>query len=237
MKRIIAITVMASFVIIAGCASPTKIVIASGYKKQSAAGNLAVVINDSAPEAIYFGDVRRSLGKPGRDRDSASDEAILWDFFREQLMRDIAKEIDVKAAFFAEVKHKYFVTKDAVSTSDEDVTIEIPEEKTRFTFFSDNAALVLFLDKVRVGTETDPYYQERAQAGVYATAPRRLVYMASFVLWDNQELKPICYGRVRTDTPITREEAAIADWEEISRDFVRAIFGPAGLVKGKGKDK
>jgi hypothetical protein len=235
MKKIIAITVMASFIIIAGCASPTKIIVAPGYKKQSDAGNLAVVINDQAPQTVYLGDIRRSLGKPDRDTDSTADETVLWDFFREQLIKDIAEEIDVKGAFLTEVKHKYFVTKEVVSTSDEDVTIEIPEEKTRFTFFSDNAALVLFLDKVRAGTETDPYYQERAKAGVYTTVPRKLVYMASFVLWDNQALKPICYGRVRADAPIIREEAAIADWEEVSRNFVRAIFEPAGFVKGKEK--
>ena len=216
--------------------SATKVVVAQGYKKQFAIdAALALAIMDRAPEVIYYGDLKKSLGKAGTADTGAAANAFVWEYFTAQMLRDIAGEIDVKGAFAAVPKNDFLVTKEVVITRDEDVKIEIPDVGTRFTFDSGEAALVLFLHDIRVGTETDPYYQERAEKGFYTTIARKLIYIASFVLWDNRELKPICYGRVKTSTPIIREEATIADWEEVSRDFVRAAFDPTGFRK-RGKD-
>ena len=223
------------FIFLAGCASPSKVVVASGYKKQFAIdASLAVVILDEAPSVIYFGDVKKSLKLPiERDGDTSASSIrfMVWDYFKERLTRDIVREIDVKAAFIAPVKHNYLVTKEFFKTRDEDVIVEIPDKKTRFTFDSTEASHVLFLDKIRIGTETDAYYADRAEQGLYTTTPRKLLYLASFVLWDNRELKHICYGRVKATVPIIREEATAEDWEEVSRNFVRTIFEPTGFVK------
>jgi len=219
----------------AGCGSATKVVVAQGYKKQFAIdAALALVIMDKSPSVVYYGDLKKSLGSTSSDTGTAA-ETLVWDYFGAQMLRDIISEIDVKDAFLAEVKQDFLITKEVVVTRDEDVKIEIPDVGTRFKFDSKEAALVFFLYDIRVGTETDPYYQERAQAGFYTTIARKLVYVATFLLWDNRELKPICYGRVKTITPIIREEATLADWQEISRDFVRAAFEPTGFRK-RGKD-
>jgi hypothetical protein len=213
-----------------GCGgSATRVVMAEGYEKHFAIdATLAVVVLDNAPQAVYYGDLKKSLGYPPSDSTDA--EILVWRQFNERLTRHLLKEVDVKNAFITEAARDYLVTKESVSTADENITIEIPDIGTRVKLEGDkDASLVLFLDKVRIGTETDPYYQERAKQGFYTGIPRKLVFLASFLLWDNRELKPICYGRVKTITPIYREEAAIEDWDEITRDFVRTAFENTGF--------
>jgi len=213
----------------------TKIIVAPGYKKHFAINaDLAVVTMDKSPSIIYLGDLKKSLGGDPKDT-SVTGEELAWRFFIDQLMRDINREIDVKEVFEAEVNQRYLITKDFFRTADEDITVELPDSGTLFTLDSRVPALVLFLDQVRIGTETDPYFQERAQAGLYVTSARKLVYLATFVLWDNRERKPICYGRVKTFVPITREEATVANWAEVSRDFVRTVFEPTGFKKRADK--
>lgn len=233
----IAVSIALLTLLPAGCGGnkSTKVIVASGYKKQFLInGDLALVMIDQSPNLIYLGDVRKSLHGVAGDR-NVSTNKLVWDFFFSQLLRDIVKEIDVTDAFKAEVVQDYRVTKDFFRTSEEDITLEIPAKGTKFTFGSREPALVLFLDKIRVGTETDPYFQERAQHGLYVSNARKLVYLATFILWDNREFTPICYGRVKTFTPIVREEAVIADWEEVSRELVRAIFAPTGFQKREDK--
>jgi len=221
--------------LIINCAAPSKVIVAPEYKKQLPANAaIAVVIRDEAPEIIYFGDVKKSLNLPiekDGDTSASSLRFMVWDYFREQLVRDIVKETGVKSAFVSEVKHKYLVTKEFFKTKDEDVIVEIPDTKTRFTFYSAEASHVLFLDRIRIGTETDAYYADRAQHGLYTTTPRKLLYLTSFVLWDNREMTHISYGRVKTLVPITKEEATIGNWEEVSREIVRMIFEPVGFLK------
>lgn len=217
-----------------GCGgSATKVVVARGYKKHFAIdATVAVVVLDRAPQAIYFGDVKKSIGHPPSD--STASEVLVWKYFRELLIKQLKNEIDLRDAFTAEADRGYLVTKDEVLTVDERITLEIPDIGTKIKL-EDNkeASLVLFLDKVRVGTETDPYYQERSAQGLYMDIliPRKLVLLAAFVLWDNRELKPICYGRVKTITPIIDEEATSDNWDEITRDFVRTVFEYTGFRK------
>ncbi|MDR2694194.1 MAG: hypothetical protein LBB74_08275 [Chitinispirillales bacterium] len=226
---IIAITA----VIMAGCGgSATRVVMVTGYREHFAIdAKLAVAILDSAPQAIYYGDLKKSLGHPSNDT-TVSAEALAWRYFRERLVKHLLNEIDVKEAFVAEAGRDYLVTKEAVSTVDENITVEIPDLGTKIKFEEGKeASLVLFLDKIRIGTETDPYYQERAKQGIYTGIPRKLVFLAAFVLWDNRELKPVCYGRVKTITPIFREEATSENWDEVTRDFVRTAFERTGFRK------
>ncbi|GBU23181.1 hypothetical protein R80B4_03097 [Fibrobacteres bacterium R8-0-B4] len=218
-----------------GCGgSATKVVTASGYKKHFAIdATLGVAVIDNAPQVVYYGDLKKSLGYPSNDTTVKAD-TLAWRDFRARLLKHLLKEIDIKAAFAAEVSRDYLVTKEEVSTADENITLEIPDLGTKIKFDGGKeASLVLFLDKIRIGTETDPYYQERAKQGLYMDilTPRKLVFLAAFVLWDNRELTPICYGRVKTIVPISREEAAIEDWDEITRDFVRAVFERTGFRK------
>jgi len=234
-----AVAAIFTFTLFAGCSAPSKVIVAPGYRKQFAIdASLAVVILDEAPDVIYIGDVKKSLNlrieKDG-DTSASSLRFMMWDYFQERLIRDILKEIDFKAAFIAPVKHNYLVTKEFFKTKDEDIIVEIPDVKTRFTFDSAQVSHVLFLDRIRIGTETDSYYADRAEHGLYTTTPRKLLYLASFVLWDNRELKHISYGRVKTAAPIVREEAAVEDWEGVSREFVRKIFEHTGFVKREDK--
>jgi len=221
--------------IFAGCSAPSKVIVAPGYKKHFAIdAGLAIVILDEAPEIIYFGDVKKSLSLPilkDGDTSASSLRFMVWDYFREQLIKDITKEVDVKTAFITQVKHKYLVTKEFFKTKDEDIIVEIPDRNTRFTFDSAQASHVLFLDRIRIGTETDAYYADRAEQGLYTTTPRKLLYLISFVLWDNRELKHISYGRIKAWAPIVQEEAAPEDWESVSREFVRMVFEPTGFLK------
>jgi hypothetical protein len=226
---ILTLTALAALMTAAGCGgSATKVVVADGYRKRFAIdATLAVVILDKAPQSVYFGDLKKSLGYPSSDSTDA--EILVWRHFRERLVKHLLGEIDIKDAYVAEASRNYLVTKEAVSTIDENVTVEIPDLGTNIVFEGKEASLVLFLDKIRIGTETDPYYQERAQQGFYTGIPRKLVFLASFVLWDNRERKPVCYGRVKTVTPIIREEAADGDWDAVTRNFVRAAFEPTGF--------
>ena len=214
-----------------GCGgSATKIVMAQGYKKHFAIdATLAVAIIDNAPQLIYYGDLNKSLGYKSNDTTFKAD-TLVWRYFRERLVKHLQREVDVKEVFMAEAGRDYLVTKDVVSTIDENITLEIPDIGTKIKL-EDNkeASLVLFLDKIRIGTETDPYYQERAKQGFYTGIPRKLVFLAAFLLWDNRELKPICYGRVKTIAPIYREEATNENWDEVTRDFVRAAFEQTGF--------
>jgi len=227
------LTILTAAIITAGCGgSATKVVMVPGYKEHFAIdATLAVAVLDNAPQVIYYGDLKKSLGYPSTDTTVKAD-TLAWRVFRERLARHLLNEIDIKEAFFAEADRDYLVTKEEVSTEDENINVEIPDLGTKIKFDGGKeASLVLFLDKVRIGTETDPYYQERAKQGIYTGIPRKLVVLAAFVLWDNRELKPICYGRVKTITPIFKEEAANEDWDEITRDFVRAAFERTGFRK------
>ncbi|MDR2591468.1 MAG: AAA family ATPase [Chitinispirillales bacterium] len=230
---LLAITLLTAAMITAGCGgSATKVVMAPGYKKHFAINaTIGVSIIDNAPQAIYYGDLKKSLGHPSNDT-TVSADTLVWRYFRELLVKHLLGEVDVKEAFVAETDRDYLVTKEAVATVDESVTLEIPDLGTKIKFDGDkDASLVLFLDKIRIGTETDPYYQERAKQGFYAGIPRKLVFLAAFVLWDNRELKIISYGRVKTITPIFREEATSENWDEVARDFVRAAFEKTGFRK------
>jgi hypothetical protein len=222
-----ALTVMAG-----GCGgSATKVVVVKGYKKHFAIdATLAVTVLDRAPQSVYFGDLKKSLGHPESDKTDA--EILVWQYFNERLLKHLRSEVDIKDAFMAEADRDYLVTKEAVSTLDESVTLEIPDIGTKIKFDDGKeASLVLFLDKIRIGTETDPYYQERAEDGINIdiVPPRALVFLAGFVLWDNREYKPVCYGRVKTVTPIFREEATSDDWDAVTRDFVRKVFEFTGF--------
>jgi hypothetical protein len=232
------LTALTATIITAGCGgSATKVVVVPEYKKHFAINaTLAVTIIDEAPQSIYFGDLKKALGRPPADSTDA--EILVWRHFRERLVKHLLKEVDVKEAFMAEVDRNYLVTKEAVSTVDENITIEIPDIGTKIKFAEDkDASLVLFLDKIRIGTETDPYYQERAAQGLYTGIPRKLVFLASFLLWDNREFKPICYGRVKTITPIFREEATNENWDEITKDFVRSAFEHTGFWRRDDRGK
>jgi hypothetical protein len=225
--------IIAPMLTLSGCGGnkATKIIVAPGYKKQFAINaDLALVVLDESPKIIYLGDLAKSLGGDSKDT-SVTGEELAWKFFVDQIQRDIHREIDVKDVFIAEVTQRYLVTRDFLRTADEDITVELPDNGTRFAFGSKEPALVLFIDQIRIGTETDPYFQERAQSGLYVTRARKLVYLATFVLWDNRDRKPICYGRVKTTVPISREEATIENWREVSRDFVRIMFEPTGFKK------
>jgi hypothetical protein len=232
------VTAAAVAVIIAallyGCGGnkATTVIVAPGFVRHVAINaELAVVILDEAPQIIYFGDIKKSLGGTNPDK-TIDGETLLWEYFIKQLIRDIIREIDVRDAFKAVPSQNYRVTREAVTTSEGDFAVEIPDVGTRIMLDPAQAALVLFLDNIRVGTQTDPFFLERApQGGFHISTGRRLIYAANFVLWDNREFKPICYGRVQTTAPITREEATIGNWEEVSRDFVRTIFGPTGFRK------
>jgi len=230
----IVLIIVTSFV---GCAgSATKVIVAPGYKKRFAIdATLAVAILDNAPQTVYFGALKMSIGSPLNDKTET--ETLVLRYFRELLVKHLLSEIDVKEAFVAEADRNYLVTKDGVSTADEDVVVEIPDIGTKIKFGGREASLVLLLDKIRIGTETDPYYPERAKQGVYAGAPRKLVFLTNFVLWDNREYKPICYGRVKTFTPITQAEATSDDWDEITRDFVRMAFERTGFRKRDDRGK
>jgi len=233
-KIIIVLTILTALTstITTGCGgSATRVVMADGYKKHFAIdATLAVVVLDNAPQAVYYGDLKKSLGYPPSDSTDA--EILVWRRYRELLTKHLLKEVDVKEAFFTEAGRDYLVTKEAVATVDERITIEIPDIGTKIKLEGDkDASLVLFLDKVRIGTETDPYYQERAEHGVELrlSNPRSFVFLAAFLLWDNRELKPICYGRVKTSVPILRDEATSENWDEVTRDFVRAAFENTGF--------
>jgi hypothetical protein len=227
----LALAILTATIITAGCGgTATKVVVVPEYKEHFAIdARLGVAILDNAPEVIYYGDLKKSLGHPSNDTTVKAD-TLAWRYFRERLVKHLLKEVDLKEAFVAEVDRDYLVTKEVVSTIDENITVEIPDLGTKIKFYEDKeASLVLFLDKVRIGTETDPYYQERAKQGIYTGIPRKLVCLAAFVLWDNRELKPICYGRVKTITPIFRDEATNENWDEVTRDFVRAAFERTGF--------
>jgi len=240
-KRFIILTaIIALTAIMVGCGgSATKIVVVPEYKKHFAIdATLAVVMIDRNPQAIYVGDLKKSLGY--RKSDSTAAEVLMWRHFRERLVNHLLREVDVKDAFMADAGRDYLVTKESVYTTDENITIEIPDVGTKIKLDGNrDASLIMFLDKVRVGTETDPYYKERAAQGLYMDilVPRKLVFVASFVLWDNRELKPICYGRVKTITPITNEEATSENWDEITREFVRKAFEPTGFRRRDDKGK
>jgi len=235
----LAITLLTTAMITIGCGgSATKVVTAQGYKKRFAIdATLAVAVIDNAPQLIYYGDLKKSIGYPSNDT-AVKVDTLVWRYFRERLVKHLLKEVDLKEAFMAEAGRDYLVTKDVVSTIDENITLEIPDIGTKIKFEGDKeASLVLFLDKIRIGTETDPYYQERAKQGFYTGIPRKLVFLAAFVLWDNRELKPICYGRVKTIAPIYREEATNENWDEVTRDFVRAAFEQTGFRRRDDKGK
>jgi hypothetical protein len=236
-KYLILLTVLTA-VLIACTGSATKVVMAPGYKKHFAINAaIGVAVIDNAPQAIYYGDLKKSLGRPSDDT-TVSADTLVWRYFRELLVKHLLNEVDIKEAFVDEASRDYLVTKEAVATVDESVTLEIPDLGTKIKFDGDrDASLVLFLDKIRIGTETDPYYQERAKQGFYAGIPRKLVFLAAFVLWDNRELKPISYGRVKTSTPIFREEATSENWDEVARDFVRAAFEQTGFRKRDDRGK
>lgn len=226
----LAITLLTAAITIGCAGSATKVVTAPGYKKRFAIdATLGVAVLDNAPQCIYYGDLKKSLGYPSNDTAVKAD-TLVWRIFRERLVKHLKNEIDIKEAFVAEADREYLVTKEVVSTIDENITLEIPDIGTKIKFEGNKeASLVLFLDKIRIGTETDPYYQERAKQGFYTGIPRKLVLLAAFVLWDNREFKPICYGRVKTITPIFREEATNENWDEVTRDFVRAAFEQTGF--------
>ena len=235
---VVLIALIAASTLFFGCGGnrATTVVVAPDYKKQFAIdAGLALVILDKSPQVIYFGDLKKSLSDADGYNENIAAEILAVNYFSSQLIRDIVRDIDVKEVFKTEIGHRYLITKDAVRTQDENVTIEIPNAGTHFVFNGREAALVLFLDKIRIGTESDPYYRERAQSGIYVTAGRKLVYLANFVLWDNRERKVICYGRVKTAVPIKREEATTANWEEASAELVRTIFEPTGFRKRQGR--
>ncbi|MDR0331085.1 MAG: hypothetical protein LBH93_05205 [Chitinispirillales bacterium] len=228
---IVAVSTALTLLTLTGCGgSATRVVVAKGYKKQFAIdATVAVAVIDQSPQVIYFGNLKKSLGLQG---DKTSETALAWRHFDYLMAKHIKQEIDVKDAFRGEPVLDYLVTKEGVRTIDESVIIEVPDIGTHVKFEGGKeASLVLFLDKIRIGTETDPYYQERAQQGFYTGIPRKLVYLTSFLLWDNRERKPICYGRVKTTSPIIREEAAAANWDEVTRELVRKIFEPTGFRK------
>ena len=228
--------------LLSGCGgkSATTIIVAPDYTKQFAINAvLAVVIADDAPEIIYFGDVKKSLGEAVKvvNEEDITGEMLVWDYFINRIVIDIINEVHVKSAFTAKIGQKFRITREQVVTAEEDIAVIIPERGTRIDFDTAEVALVLFLDKIRLGTETDPFYLERAQGGINVRSGRRLIYLASFVLWDNRMLAPICYGRVKTTVPIIRPEATIANWEEVSRNFVRTIFEPTGFIRNTGRKR
>jgi hypothetical protein len=234
---------MAVAIGLSGCGGGSKattIIVVPGYEKGFIINaSVAVVILDKEPEIIYLGDAKKSLASTDAAKNtgrSATPEALIWNYFTDRLVQEIVREVDVKDAFIAEIGHHYRITREMVNTLDESIAVEIPDIGTRFTFDGrEETALVLFLDRIRLGTDTDPYFLERAQHGLSTTTGRRLIYMAAFTLWDNRENKPICYGRVKTIVPIRREEATVANWEEITKTFVRTIFEPTGFLKRQGR--
>lgn len=216
-----------------GGAKPTKIVVAPGHKKQFIIdADMAVMVLDT-PIVVYFGDLKKSISFTNPPEDLPT-EIALWNYFTDGFIRDAAREVDLTNVFMVDARHDFRITREVVRTSEEDITVQVPELGTRFTFDDGvTPALVLFMCQIRVGTETNPYFLERAEVGLNVAVSRRLVYIGSFVLWDNREFKPISYGRVKTTLPIIREEATEANWNEAMRNFVRTIFEPTGFLRRK----
>jgi hypothetical protein len=225
--------VIVTSILLAGCGpKPTKIIVMPGHKRQFIIdADLAVMVLDT-PRVIYFGDLKKSLSftKPPRNMPP---EEVLWNYFSERFVRDIGREVDLMSVSMVEPRHDYRITREVVRTLDEDIMIQVPEVGTVFTFDDNTPALVLFMCQIRLGTETNPYSLERPDGGLNVAIARRLVYLGSFVLWDNREFKPISYGRVKTTVPIIREEATETNWDEGMRTFVRTIFEPTGFLRRK----
>ncbi|MDR0307160.1 MAG: hypothetical protein LBI42_10030 [Chitinispirillales bacterium] len=186
---------------------------------------LALVIEDAVPEVVYQGNHQRALGR-------GDVEKLAQNYFKKRLIIDLSKEVDVSGAFLPSAKHRYLAVKEAVTYDHKTVTIEIPAAGTNFQFDSTKADLVLILSKIRIGTQTADYYENRVKHGINTTG-QHLIYTANFVLWDNRTNQYICYGRVKSLVPVRREEAVIAEWEELSQQFVRTIFEPTGFLKKK----
>lgn len=226
-RKLIITAVVIAVTIFINCAatSSSKVILSPDYKKHPLINAaLALVILDTKPLVIYQGSVQRALGH-------GDAEELARQFFQKRLLSDLSKEVDLKEVFAQPLLSKYLVTKEVVNRADETVTVEIPTEGTRFDFGSNKADLVLFLSGIRIGTETDEYYQSRVDYGFNPSVGRHLVYISNFVLWDNRTQNYICYGRVKSLVPIREKESVVSEWEEVSKQFVHTIFEPTGFLK------
>jgi len=206
-------------------ASSSKIIVSPDHKKHTLINaSLALVIQDEKPKVIYHGSVRKALG-------TGDTETLVRQFFQRGLLSGLSEEVDVNEVFMPSFIPKYLVTKEVVDHADEAVTVEIPMNGTKLELSSARTDLVLFLSGIRIGTETDQYYHSRVDHGINVRVGRHLIYISSFVLWDNRTQNFISYGRVKSRVPIRGEEAVISEWEEVSKQFIRAIFEPAGFLK------
>ncbi|MFP4013698.1 MAG: hypothetical protein ACLFVQ_06400 [Chitinispirillaceae bacterium] len=207
------------------CVGPSKVVLAPDYKKVSIPdAAMAIVIQDHDPFLVYKGNVEDVLGK-GDPRD------LIWKYFKKRLLKDVMKEVKLKTAFYSSVDSKYLISNEMLEMSGEVVVIELPAAGTHFEFSGIETDLVLFISKIRVGTETDDYQSVRPENGLNFTPSKSLIYQSSFVLWDNRTHQFISYGRVKSTVPITGEEATESDWIKASRQYVKTVFEPVGLLK------
>ncbi|MCL2689478.1 MAG: hypothetical protein FWE57_06490 [Chitinispirillia bacterium] len=218
---------MTAVIFFINCASNShsKIVVSPDFTKHPLINAvLAFVILDETPEVIYNGNVERALGQ-------GNTEELARRFFHDRLFTDISNEVDVKTVFSSSGVSKHLITKEALELENEIITIEIPMNGTKFDFGATQADLVLTFSSIRIGTETSEHYHTRVDHGINTRVGRHLVYISNFVLWDNRTGTLISYGRVKSRVPIRGSESVVSEWEELSKQFVRKIFEPAGFLK------
>ncbi|MFP4162859.1 MAG: hypothetical protein ACLFQB_05005 [Chitinispirillaceae bacterium] len=218
------VLILSVFVFVS-CVGPSRIVVSPDYKKQSMEGAaLAVVIQDRQPFIAYKGSIEKALGKGDQQK-------LISEFFKKRLLKDLLREVKLKTAFFSSVDTRYLISREMLSVPEGNVVIELPAEGSQFDFSTTDADLVLFLSKIRIGTQTDEYHSVKAEQGINFTPSRSIIYQSSFVLWDNRSCQYICYGRVKSLEPITKDEASVSDWVTVSKQYVRTIFEPTGFLK------
>ena len=211
--------------IVAGCGGPSVIVMAPKYKKQSISdAALGIIIQDRSPLVRYNGCVQSVFG-------IGDTQELVMNFFKRQLLEDLLTEANFKTAFYSSADERYLVSNEMVIAQEGNVIIELPAPGTHFKFNTTDADIVLCIQEMRIGTETDDYHVSRAEEGLNTRPSRKLLYNTSFVLWDNRSRQYISYGRVKNLVPILTHEALLSDWNSISKQYVRTIFGPAGLLR------
>lgn len=211
--------------IVVSCVGPSKIVLAPDFKKINIPdASLAIVIQDRDPFLVYKGSAEGVLGK-GDQHD------LIWKFFKKRLLKDVMREVKLKTAFFSSIDPEYLISNEMLEMSGNTVVIELPARGTHFDFSTVETDLVLFINEIRVGTETDEYQSSRPEDGLNFTPSRSLIYQSNFVLWDNRTNQHISYGRVKSTVPINGDEAVESDWISVSKQYVKTIFEPVGLLK------
>jgi len=189
-------------------------------------GNLGITIKGDR-FIRYSGSVEPEFG-PG------DTNALIWAFFKKQLVDDIKRTTLLTEVNFDTCATDAYLKEIVIEVNRQPQSMYIPRDEGIYRCGGGDRRFVLILSDVSIKTLLNLHLPKMGPFGILSIGgipEKQLCYSAVALLWDNMVKKPILYGQVSYSTSGFLPRITMTEWTNVSDGFTKVIFKKTPLYK------